>query len=65
MPANTPPENVDYSTCAFSKYIRLKLIYYMLKAPVRQGGCDLSITKLLHNKTIECFFPLRENNITK
>jgi anoctamin-10/anoctamin-7 len=48
----------------FTKYVRLKLLYYILKAPTRVGGCNLQISNLLFAKKIEAFFPLHETNIT-
>ena len=44
----------------FTKYVRLKLTYYLLKAPIRKGGCDLEISKLLYAKKITTFFPLHD-----
>lgn len=48
----------------FSKYIRLKLINYLLRAPVRKGGCALKITKLLHKKKILAFYPMHDRFVT-
>lgn len=56
-----------YSQCldredrdTFSRYYRLKLLYYLLKAPIARGGCDLQLSELLYDKKIEAFYPLHE-----
>lgn len=54
------PENIP-----FNKYIRLKLVYYMLKAPHSKGGCDLELNKLLFKKQILSFFPLHDKIVTQ
>ena len=48
----------------FTKNVRLKLLYYILKASRRLGGCDLEIGNLLFSQKITAFFPLHENHIT-
>ena len=49
----------------FVKSVRLKLIMGMLRAPKRQGGCDLEISKLLYKQDILAMFPLHDRSITK
>ncbi len=48
----------------FNKYQRLKLIYYILQAPVHKGGCDLQMSKLIAKNTIECFYPLHDEFVS-
>ena len=48
----------------FSKVIRLKLIYYMLRAPNHQGGCNLEISKMIFKKNLLSFFPLHDRLIS-
>lgn len=48
----------------FNKYLRLKLIYYILQAPTHKGGCDLQMSKLIAKNTIECFFPLHDEFVS-
>lgn len=45
----------------FNKFVRLKLIYNLLQAPLQKGGCDLEMSKLIANNTIECFYPLHDS----
>jgi hypothetical protein len=49
----------------FSPIIRLKLIYYMLEGSKQDGGCDLLITKYLHNKLMAAFYPLHDQETAK
>ena len=49
----------------FVKSVRLKLIYNILRASKRSGGCDLEITKLLYKGHILALFPLHDRSITK
>jgi hypothetical protein len=49
---------------AFKKSVRLKLIVALLRAPKRQGGCDLQLNKLILKKKILCLYPLHERDIT-
>lgn len=44
---------------------RLKLIYYMLRAPVSKGGCNLELSKLLHKKEMKAFFPLHDKKASE
>jgi len=39
-------------TTPFVKNIRLKVLYNLLRAGTRDGGCNLEIDKLLHKKKI-------------
>jgi hypothetical protein len=55
----------DNAENAFNRYVRLKLTDYILKGPERLGGCDLEISKLIHKKRIETFYPLHERSITQ
>eukprot|EP01038_Epipyxis_sp_PR26KG_P010969 gene10969-14731_t len=48
----------------FVTSIRLKLIYNLLRAPRRDGGCNLKISKLIHEKVILCLFPLHDKIVT-
>lgn len=43
---------------AFKESVRLKLIYYLLKAPSRQGGCRLPIAKSIKKGEIKAFYPM-------
>lgn len=43
-----------------TEMIRLRLIYYLLQAPRRQGGCDIKIRQYLHHQHILAFYPLHE-----
>lgn len=52
-------------TSAFSKQIRLKLLYYFMKASHRMGGCDLELNKLVHKKKLNCIFPMHDRDVTK
>ncbi len=49
---------------AFIKSVRLKLIYALLRAPKREGGCDLELSKMILKKRILCLYPLHEREIT-
>lgn len=51
------------STC-FGKNVRLKLIYLLLRAPKRLGGCDIELNKLLHKKRMLAMFPLHDRKYT-
>ena len=42
----------------FSELNRLRLIYYLLKAPKRIGGCSLELTELLKKEQILSIYPL-------
>jgi len=55
----------DERGTAFTKMIRLKLIYYMLRAPTYQGGCGLEISKLIFKKRMLSFFPLHNRVVTE
>lgn len=45
----------------FHRQVRLKLLYYLLKAPYDQGGCNMEINHLLlQNKDLTDFFPLHD-----
>ncbi|RYG65223.1 hypothetical protein EON64_12375, partial [archaeon] len=46
------------------KYARLKLIHYLLRAPVRQGGCALKLSKLLFKKRLLAYFPIHDRFVT-
>jgi hypothetical protein len=48
----------------FSKLVRLKLINYMLRAHLHQGGCGLEISKMLFKKTLLSMFPLHDRLIS-
>ena len=48
----------------FTKAVRLKLLYYLMKAPHRLGGCDLELSKLILKKKILCLFPLHDRAVT-
>lgn len=37
---------------------RLRLIKHIIQAPVRDGGCNLNLTKLIQGKAVLGFFPL-------
>lgn len=50
-------------TC-FNKQVRLKLIYLLLRAPKRDFGCDIEISKLLHKKRMLAMFPLHDRKYT-
>lgn len=52
------------SETPFSKAVKLKLIYYMLRAPRSQGGCGLEINKLIFRKKMLAIFPLHERDVT-
>eukprot|EP01035_Chromulina_nebulosa_P024470 gene24470-31867_t len=43
---------------------RLMLIYLLLIAPRRLGGCDVPLSSLLYHKQILSFFPLHDRKIT-
>eukprot|EP01032_Pedospumella_encystans_P010538 gene10538-12308_t len=47
----------------FNKQIRLKLIYYILRAPHNQGGCGLEVTRMIFKKTLLSIFPLHERGV--
>lgn len=47
---------------AFTKLVRLKLVLAFLKAPKRDGGCDLEIGKLIYKKKILAMYPLHEQS---
>lgn len=47
----------------FSKMNRLKLIFQMLQAPIRQGGCGLEITQWRHLKKLLACFPMHDRSI--
>jgi len=47
----------------FVKSIRLKLINLMIRAPVRDGGCDIEINKLIHKGHILAFYPMHNRDI--
>ena len=53
------PANED---SPFTKQIRLKLIYSLLTAPKRIGGCNLEISSLIHQRKILSLFPLHDND---
>jgi hypothetical protein len=55
-------QNAPNEDHPFSKLVRLKLIYRMLSAPKRLGGCNLEITSLLHQRKILSVFPLHEHD---
>lgn len=48
----------------FNKLNRLKLIFYMLRAPTHQGGCNLEISKMIFKKTLLSIFPLHDRLIS-
>jgi hypothetical protein len=48
-------------TSPFTKIVRLKLIYALLRESKLNGGCDLELNSLLYKKDILCIFPLHEN----
>jgi len=48
----------------FNKLNRLKLLYYMLRAPHNQGGCALEVTKMIFKKTLLSIFPLHDRTIS-
>lgn len=47
----------------FKESVRLKLIYYFLKASSVEGGCDIQLTQLLHNNSILAFYPLHNRTL--
>ena len=51
------------ATC-FGKSIRLKLIYLLIRAQKRLGGCDIELNKLLHKKRMLAMFPLHDHKYT-
>lgn len=52
----------DDSTFVFSELNRLRLIYYLLKAPKRLGGCALELMELLKKEDILSLYPLHNND---
>jgi len=50
---------------AFSKSVRLKLTFNILRAPKRMGGCDIELSKLLFKKKILCMFPMHDKEQAK
>lgn len=52
-------------TSPFTKQIRLKLLYYFMKASKRMGGCDLEFNKLIMKKKINCLFPMHDRDVTQ
>lgn len=48
----------------FVKSVRLKLVNLLLRAPKRQGGCDLEISKLIHKKKVLAMFPLHDRTVS-
>ena len=56
------PEGED---SPFTKSVRLKLIYDILRASKRAKGCNLEITRMLFNDHILTLFPLHDRSITK
>lgn len=56
---------VNYGeTSCFSKLQRLKILFYLLRAPERQGGCDLRLTDLMYNQKIKDFYPMHDKQIS-
>eukprot|EP01039_Chlorochromonas_danica_P003789 gene3789-4139_t len=54
----------DATNPPFNKYVRLKLINYILRAPVRLGGAGLKLNKLLFKKKMLAFYPLHDSFVT-
>jgi len=48
----------------FTKLVRLKLLYFILKAPKNKNGCFIEINKLKLTKKITSIFPLHDRSIT-
>lgn len=51
------------SKTRFTSLVRLKLIYFLLEADSRSGGCKLPIQTLLHDEAVSAFFPLHDLEI--
>jgi hypothetical protein len=49
----------------YIRSVRLKLIFEILRASKRYGGCNLQLSKLLYKKIILAFYPLHERRIVK
>jgi hypothetical protein len=49
----------------FVKSIRLKLLYALLRAPKREGGCALELQQLLYQEKILALFPLHDSKFAK
>jgi hypothetical protein len=52
----TPPGFNDF----FVPSVRLKLIYMLLRAPKRDGGCGLELSNWLHKRKILALYPLHD-----
>jgi anoctamin-10/anoctamin-7 len=50
---------------SFPRSLRLKLIYLLIRAPKRDGGCDIELTKLKHKNHILAFYPLHDKRRKK
>lgn len=61
---NNKSGQFDAANPPFTKYIRLKLINYLLRAAVRQGGCALKLNQMVYKKKILGFFPLHDPFVT-
>ncbi len=49
----------------FTRPILLKLLYYFIKAPKSQKGCDIEINKLILENHIAAFYPLHNPGFQK
>mmetsp|Transcript_6613 Transcript_6613/g.15107 ORF Transcript_6613/g.15107 Transcript_6613/m.15107 type:complete len:733 (+) Transcript_6613:286-2484(+) len=56
----TPPG----SASPFSTLLRLKLTYYLLRAPISQGGCGLGVSRMLYSRQMLSMFPLHDRGVT-
>jgi hypothetical protein len=50
---------------AFLKQIRIKLLYLLIRAPKRDGGCNIEVSRLLHKKKILAVYPLHDRGIAQ
>lgn len=60
--AKSPPddlsEGAEFNDDPFTRVIRIKLIYELLRAKAKEGGCGFHLSKMLHDGKIKAVFPL-------
>lgn len=51
-------EGAEFNDDPFTKVIRIKLIYELLRAKAKEGGCGFHLSKMMHDGKIKGIFPL-------
>ena len=57
------PEDKEFDEDPFTPVIRIKLIYELLRAKAKDGGCGFSLMSMLHEGRLKAIFPLHDKEL--